>query len=101
MPATVDVAAYRILQESLTNAIKHAGRASVRVAIRQDNAALELDVTNSAGGRSAVSVGREAGHGIQGMRERAAALGGSLEAAPTPDGGFRVHATLPVRGHRA
>jgi len=95
LPATVDVAAYRILQESLTNAIKYAGTASVRVAVRQDATGLDLDVTNSGDG-AVIAAGEGSGLGIHGMRERATALGGSLEAGPTPDGGFRVHARLPV-----
>jgi signal transduction histidine kinase len=95
LPATVDLAAYRILQESLTNAIKHGGHAPVTVSVRTDAGALEVDVTNRSGaGPHAHAAG--SGHGIQGMRERAAALGGSLDAGPTPDGGFRVHARLPI-----
>jgi signal transduction histidine kinase len=96
LPATVDVAAYRILQESLTNAMKHAGRVSVQVTIQRSAAGLELDVTNTSGTATGGHGGH--GHGILGMRERAAALGGSLEAGPTPDGGFRVHAQLPIPG---
>ena len=95
LPTTVDVAAYRILQESLTNAIKHAGGATVHVSVRRDAAGLELEVTNSRA-TTTVTPTDGSGHGILGMRERAAALGGSLEAAPTPDGGFRVHARLPI-----
>jgi signal transduction histidine kinase len=98
LPATVDVAAYRILQESLTNAIKHAGGAAVRVTIAQDTAGLELEVTNNGGEGLPASIAGGLGHGVSGMRERAAALGGSLEAGPLPDGGFRVHATLPLPG---
>ncbi|MGH2584133.1 MAG: sensor histidine kinase, partial [Dehalococcoidia bacterium] len=96
LPATVDVAAYRILQESLTNAIKYAGTASVRVAVRQDATGLDLDVTNKSGDGAVTAAAEGSGHGIHGMRERATALGGSLEAGPMPDGGFRVHARLPV-----
>lgn len=101
LPATVDVAAYRILQEALTNVIKHAGPASVRVRVEQGGSTLELDVTNSGGGSAPVLNSDGAGHGIAGMRERATALGGSLRAAPLADGGFQIHATLPVPGGSA
>jgi signal transduction histidine kinase len=98
LPATVDVAAYRILQEALTNVIKHAGSVPVHVSVRQDGSRLTLDVTNNANGATAAMRGEGSGHGIPGMRERAAALGGTLQAGPLPGGGFHVHATLPVPG---
>ena len=98
LPATVDVAAYRILQEALTNAIKHAGTASVQVSVRRAGPNLELTVTNSRNGHAAPTLPVGAGHGIPGMRERATAVGGSLEAGPLPDGGFQVRAALPVSG---
>jgi len=101
LPATVDVAAYRILQESLTNAIKYAGRSDVHVTIAQDAAALRLEVTNGGSADAPVPIATGSGHGIQGMRERVAALGGTLQAGPLPDGGFRVQATLPVPGGAA
>jgi signal transduction histidine kinase len=97
LPATVDVTAYRILQEALTNSIKHAGRGIVHVLVRQEGPTLELDVTDRGGVAPTVRADGS-GQGIPGMRERAAALGGSLEAGPVPGGGFRVHATLPVPG---
>jgi signal transduction histidine kinase len=98
LPATVDLAAYRILQEALTNVLKYAGRAAVRVTVGHDGAQLTLNVTNSRGDTPVPARGAGAGHGIAGMRERAAALGGSLQAGPLPDGGFQVRATLPVPG---
>jgi signal transduction histidine kinase len=95
------MAAYRILQEALTNVIKHAGPVPVRLVIEQDAAGLTLDVTNTTA-NPALLIGAEgAGLGIPGMRERAAAVGGLLEAGPLPGGGFRVHAALPARGKRA
>lgn len=100
LPATVEVAACRILQEALTNVIKHAGPASVRVTVHQDGSQLELDVTNS-GGHAPVVRTEGPGHGIIGMRERAAAIGGSLQAGPLPDGGFQVCAVLPIPGGAA
>jgi signal transduction histidine kinase len=101
LPATIDVAAYRILQEALTNVIKHAGQVVVRVTVEQHNGTLELDVTNSAGTLSSLTPAGGLGHGIIGMRERAAALGGSLRAGPRPDGGYQVHAMLPIPGETA
>jgi signal transduction histidine kinase len=69
----------------------------VQVLVRQDGPTLELDITDR-GGVDPTVRGDGSGQGIPGMRERAAALGGSLEAGPVPGGGFRVHATLPVPG---
>jgi signal transduction histidine kinase len=69
----------------------------VQVTVQQDERALELEVTSSRGTATATR-GDGSGHGLTGMRERAAALGGSLQAGPTPEGGFRVHATLPIPG---
>jgi signal transduction histidine kinase len=95
LPATVDVSAYRIVQEALTNTLKHAGAASARVKIdcSDDAVAIEVrdDGTGTPGGRS-----QPAGHGLIGMRERVALLGGELRAGPEPDGGFAVRARLPL-----
>jgi signal transduction histidine kinase len=101
LPATVDVAAYRILQEALTNVIKHAGAATVQVSVRQTGPELELTVTNSHNGHAAPAMLEGTGHGIPGMRERAAAVGGTVQAGPLPDGGFQVRAALPVPGVNA
>ncbi len=89
LPATVGLAAYRILQEALTNAAKHApqARVTVQVAIERDLVRLDVD--------SSGAPGQGAGLGLPGMRERAAILGGSCEAGPT-GGGWRVHAELPL-----
>ena len=97
LPTTVNLAAYRILQEALTNVIKHAGPASVHVTVEQEDSQLKLEVINSGGTEPPVSADGS-GHGIAGMRERAAALGGTLQAGPLPNGGFQVRATLPVPG---
>lgn len=91
------LAAYRIVQESLTNVLKHAGpsaRAWVRVQWRTDG--VEISVLDD--GRGAAAVGDGAGHGVQGMAERARLHGGHLEAGAQPGGGYRVHAALPYRG---
>jgi signal transduction histidine kinase len=94
-PAT-GLSAYRIVQEALTNAVKHApgARAQVRVRARPDGVA--ITVINDGPARVPVRTGRADGHGIVGMRERAAAFGGTLDAGPLPGGGFRVEAFLPV-----
>jgi len=99
LPAAVDLAAYRIVQESLTNVARHAGRATatVRVGYEPSSVVLEITDTGRGGALGAVQPG---GHGIAGMRERAAAVGGTLEVGPSAGGGFRVHACLPFsRGH--
>jgi signal transduction histidine kinase len=103
VPSPVGVCAYRIVQESLSNASRHAPGAPVTVTIGHDAdaGAVVLLVTNGppalARGRGAASgQGRASGHGLAGMRERVALLGGSLAAGPSPDGGFVVSAVLPV-----
>jgi signal transduction histidine kinase len=88
----VDLAAYRIVQESLTNVIRHAGASRASVRVRYEVAAVVVEVEDDGRGGGA----NGAGHGLAGMRERAAALGGELLAGPAPDGGFRVHAELPA-----
>ena len=96
LPAAVDAAAYRIVQESLTNALRHAGpaaRATVRLDYR--DGALEIEVADDGLGSTALN--DSPGHGIAGMRERAAGLGGTLSATAVSGGGFRVRAVLPTR----
>jgi signal transduction histidine kinase len=98
LPAAVDLTAYRIVQEALTNVTRHAPGAAVRVRIEYQPGALVVEVIDS-GGRPVKSIGGPAsgqGTGIGGMKERAAALGGHLEAGPRRGGGFRVSAELPV-----
>jgi signal transduction histidine kinase len=93
LPATVDLAAYRIVQESLTNVVRHAGASTAIVSVGFEPEAVVLEVRDD--GRAGVN-GTASGHGLAGMRERAAAVGGTLEAGATRGGGFRVHATLPT-----
>ena len=95
VPAGPGLAVYRIVQEAVTNARRHADGAPVRVRLTWSPVAAEILVVNGPG-RSATTT--SAGHGLAGMRERVALYGGSLEAGPTPDGGWRVHAALPLRG---
>jgi signal transduction histidine kinase len=95
VPAGVGVCAYRIVQESLSNASQHAPGAAVTVSLDQQPGAVQLRVTNGPGpGPGPGELGP--GHGLTGMRERVALLGGSLSAGPTPAGGFVVSAVLPV-----
>jgi signal transduction histidine kinase len=97
LPAAVDLAAYRIIQESLTNVARHAGRARVTVRVTYDDAGvwLQIDDDGTAPYDQAPAIGT--GSGITGMRERADALGGNLSAGFRRDGGFRVSARLPAR----
>lgn len=93
LPAAVDLAAYRVAQESLTNVLRHAGPATATVGVRYTSTAVEVTVTDTGRGPAA---GPVTGSGLAGMRERVTALGGAFTAGPGPDGGFRVAATLPV-----
>ena len=98
IPTAVDRSAFRIIQESLTNTIKHAGPTLATVDVHYTDAGLELEVCDE-GGRGGHQHQSEAGHqsqGIVGMQERAALLKGDLEFGPTPGGGFRVAARLPL-----
>ncbi|MFC4944429.1 histidine kinase [Pseudonocardia sp. GCM10023141] len=95
LPPSVDLAAYRIVQEALTNTRRHAGPARAEVRVTYDESELTVQVDDTGSGSSdGGSVVQ--GNGIPGMRERARALGGSLTAGPHPDGGYRVLAHLPV-----
>lgn len=97
LSARADLAVYRIVQEALTNASKHAPGAAVHVSLTWLADHLEVTVTNSAPvGRGAGRSGPGTGHGLIGMRERARAANGTLHAAPSPGGGFTVTATIPT-----
>jgi signal transduction histidine kinase len=95
LPPSVALAAYRIVQESLTNVVRHAGRVAATVRLRHDGGYLHVDVIND-GGAVPTACGDGTGAGLTGMRDRAAALGGTLEAGPRPGGGFAVRARLPA-----
>jgi signal transduction histidine kinase len=96
LPSAVDRAAYRILQESITNVIRHAGPARVTITIATTGGELAIQVTDDGRGPADAGTGGEPGRGIVGMRERCALLGGVLATGPGPAGGFRVHARLPL-----
>jgi signal transduction histidine kinase len=99
LPAAVDAAAYRIVQEALANALRYAGPASATVLVAWERDRLIVEVVDD--GCGLTTTGQRTpgtGYGIAGMRERAHALGGTLHAGPRPGGGFRVRASLPIRG---
>jgi signal transduction histidine kinase len=98
LPAGVDLSAYRIVQEALTNVVKHAGPARAQATIRYRDQDVTVEVTDDGRGAAApTGDGRaEVGHGLIGMRERVQLFGGDLEAGPRPGGGFRVAARLPL-----
>ena len=95
LPPPVALAVYRIVQESLTNVVRHAGRVAATVGLRHEGGYLYVDVVNDDGAAPA-AFSDGTGTGLAGMRERAAALGGTLDAGPCPGGGFAVRARLPV-----
>jgi signal transduction histidine kinase len=121
LPAAVDLAAYRIVQESLTNTIRHAGPATAAVWLGYHHDELRVEVTDTGrgpaparttaaaslatatglSGGQAGAAGPGGGHGLAGMRERAASVGGTVETGPGPAGGFRVAARLPLGGRAA
>jgi signal transduction histidine kinase len=95
LPAGVELSAYRIVQEALTNVIKHSGGERASVELRYGNDGLELEIVDNGGGGDAGAGPSESGHGLVGMRERVTLFGGSLEAGPVDGRGYRVLATLP------
>jgi signal transduction histidine kinase len=96
LPAGIDLSAYRIVQEALTNALKHAGEAEAEVLVRYDGTALELEVVDN--GSGAGEGGSGSGHGLIGMRERVALYGGMLETGARNGHGYAVRARLPLGG---
>lgn len=95
VPPGTDLAAFRIVQEALTNVVRHSGSRSARVRIGYGAGRIRLRIDDD--GPATGSEAGGSGNGLAGMRERAAALGGTIEAGPRPDGGFRVRAELPLR----
>jgi signal transduction histidine kinase len=96
LPTAVDVAAYRIVQEAITNVMRHAGPATATVTVTTGREAVEVEVLDDGRGAAANGAGAGTGHGIAGMRERASIVGGTLDAGPRAGGGFRVWARLPL-----
>ncbi|CCG02006.1 sensor histidine kinase [Blastococcus saxobsidens] len=97
LPAGIDLAAYRIVQEALTNVLKHARPATAQVVIRAVGGVVDVEVCDD-GHEDAGEPATGTGHGLVGMRERAALYGGSVQAGRLPDGGYRVRARLAVDG---
>ncbi|WP_418955646.1 sensor histidine kinase [Streptomyces tritici] len=95
VPPGADLAAFRIVQEALTNVVRHSGSRTARVRVDRAPDALELRIDDD--GPATGDDAGGSGHGLAGMRERAAALGGTIDAGARPDGGFRVRATIPLR----
>ncbi|MDP9845378.1 sensor histidine kinase [Streptosporangium lutulentum] len=89
----VDLSVYRITQEALTNAVKHAGESEIRITVSYRPGSVEVEVLDGGGDGPP---GLSTGNGLVGMRERAVLFGGTFEAGPRPGGGFRVHASLPT-----
>jgi signal transduction histidine kinase len=102
LPAGLDLSAYRIVQEALTNVVKHAGPATAQVTIRYRDHEMAVEVIDDGRGVAAVAADgrRGTGHGLIGMAERVAVFGGDLEVGPRPGGGFRVAARLPLAADR-
>jgi signal transduction histidine kinase len=95
LPVGIELSAYRVVQEGLTNALKHAGRGQVDVRIRYGPGSLELEIADDGAGTPSDVPG--GGQGLVGIRERVALYGGELEAGPVEDGGFRLRVLLPTR----
>ena len=99
LPSGVDLAAYRIVQEALTNVLKHAGPATAHVVVRAAGGVVDVEVCDDGrGGDGAPRAGQGTGHGLVGMRERVALYGGTVEAGALPGRGYRVRARLAVDG---
>ena len=98
LPAAADVSVFRIVQESLTNCLRHAAGAPVRLEVTRDGGALRIGVHNGPGGRDG---GGGSGRGLEGMRQRVKMLAGEMTAGPDPDGGWTVCVRLPLEASRA
>jgi signal transduction histidine kinase len=96
VPAAVQSVAYRIVQEALTNVARHARATAATVSVRRKRGAITVEVADDGAPAADTPASAAAGNGVRGMRERAAALGGTLEAGPSPRGGWRVRAWLPM-----
>ena len=93
---SVDLSAYRVVREALTNVMTHAAWAQARVEVEYSEALLSIRVTNDSSGAEVVTGRSGGGRGIVGMRERTALFGGAFQAGSTDDGGWRIHATFPI-----
>ncbi|MBO3741909.1 sensor histidine kinase [Actinoplanes flavus] len=96
LPPDIDLSAFRIIQEAVTNVIRHAGTGHCDVGVQQDDRALTIEVTDDGPGGATATVVAGAGNGLTGMRERVGLLGGEFASGPRPGGGFRIAATIPL-----
>ncbi len=101
LPATLELSAYRVIQEALTNALKHSGGTRATVRLDYQPAALEIDVVDDGEDGAVQQRTQTGGLGLIGMRERVGLHGGSLRAGPREHGGFGVHASFPLNGQRS
>jgi signal transduction histidine kinase len=97
LPAATSELAYRVVQEGVTNALRHAAGAAIWVSVRGERDAVSVEVVNAAATAQSGLAGAGTGTGLRGLRERAGARGGRVAAGPTPDGGWRLQAVLPRR----
>jgi signal transduction histidine kinase len=98
LPGSVDLTAYHVIREALTNVVRHAPGSKARLSVRRNIADLAIEVENDRPPANAHEARAGAGLGLAGMQERVQAVGGTVQAGPTPSGGFLVKATLPVDG---
>jgi signal transduction histidine kinase len=96
LPPAIDLAAYRIVQEGLTNVRKHAGPVETVVRLTYGRDAVDVEVRNGPGRVAVNGSGSGGGHGLPGIQERVRIFGGSVDAGPAPDGGYVLRARLPV-----
>jgi signal transduction histidine kinase len=101
LPRTLELSAYRVIQEALTNTRKHSGGSAATVRLGYRPTTLEVEVVDDGDGRRAQLKTHTRGHGLIGIRERVALHGGHLRAGPRQEGGFAVHASFPVNGQRS
>jgi signal transduction histidine kinase len=101
LPIGVDLSTYRIVQEGLTNALKHAPGSPVRISLARCASDVAIEVRNGPAATSRTATVVPSGHGLIGLRERVSLFGGDLEARPTQDGGFVLAATIPVGSEAA
>jgi signal transduction histidine kinase len=101
LPPTLEVSAYRVIQEALTNTRKHSRATTANIRLHYGLEELEVEVFDDGPERDAEQAGGQVGHGLIGMRERAALHGGHLRAGPRPGGGFAVHASFPLNSDAA
>lgn len=98
LPPTLEVSAYRLVQEALTNTLKHAEASNATVRLRCESEALDVWIVDDGRGDAGASQAGVGGHGLIGMRERVSLHGGRLRVGPRPEGGFEVWATFPLNG---